>query len=147
MRAENVLWWFDVACAALLMFVSLSSRTTWIEDHANLERAATIIDSAGWDWTARLAGIAAVAALVIGRWARLRPVATMLCASTATIAFGVSAVVSGQYWLDLTKGAGQVEGYVIHPATGVPYAAVIATLGTGYSLVLAISSWRSAPSS
>jgi hypothetical protein len=138
-RIETVLWWLTVACAIVLFFVGLTGRTRWVEDHANPNRATKVVDSAGWDWVARLAGIAAIGGLAVGRWARSRFGVAVLGAAATTAAFGWAAVVAGHYWLVLTQGTGQIEGYVMYPATGPPYVAVLATVGTGFALVLAIS--------
>jgi hypothetical protein len=138
MRMETVLWWLTVVCAVLLVLGSLQGRTRWVKESANARQVSTIRDAAGWDAVAILSGTVAIVALVVGRWARLRPVVAVLCAATAAAAFGAAAVAAGRYWLDLTRGAGQIEGYVMQPATGPPLVAVLAVVGAGCALALGL---------
>ena len=139
MWMERVLWWLTVACSVLLVLGSVQGRTRWVKESANARRVSTTIrDAAGWDAVAILSGTVAIVALVVGRWARSRPVVAVLCAATAAGAFGAAALAAGRYWLDLSRGAGQIEGYVMHPATGPPLVAVLAVVGAGCALALGL---------
>jgi len=140
MKTEKVLWSFTIACAILLLLAPFTPRTTWIYDGPRpSDNPSSIRDSAGWDMAAPLSGVVAIAGLVVGVLSRRRIVIPSFCAATATIAFAVTALAAGQYWLELSRGAGTMAQFVMEPAPGPPYFAIIATVATGFALVLTVS--------
>jgi len=87
---------------------------------------------------APISGVVAIASLVVGVLSRRRIVIPFFCAA-ATIAFAATALAAGQYWLELSRGAGAMAQFVMEPAPGPPYFAIIATVATGFALVLTVS--------
>ncbi len=140
MRTEKVLWSFAIACGVLLLFAPFTPRTTWFYDGPRpSDNPSTIRDSAGWDMVAPISGVVAIFSLVVGVLSRRRIVIPSFSAAAATIAFAVTALAAGHYWLELARGAGAMAGFVMQRAPGPPYFAIIATIATGFALVLTVS--------
>ena len=140
MRTENVLWQCTLVCAFLLLCAPFTPRTTWSADAAAPRgNPSSIRDAAGWDMVAPLAGIVAIVGLVAGVLTRPRVVVPVVGAAVATIAFAVTARAAGQYWLDLLRGAPFMPDFTTQPAPGPPFFAIIATVATGFALVLTVS--------
>jgi hypothetical protein len=140
MKTERVLWLLAIVCAVLLLFAPFTPRTTWFYDGPDPRRnPSTIRDSAGWDMVAPLSGLVAIIGLVVGVLSRRRIVIPSFCAVVATVAFAVTALAAGQYWMELSRGAGAMAQFVMKPAPGPPYFAVIATVATGFALLLTVT--------
>jgi hypothetical protein len=140
MRTEKVLWSFAIVCAVLLLFAPFTPRTTWVYDGPQpVGNPSTIRDAAGWDMVAPLSGIIAIAGLVVGVLARPRVIVPVLSTAIATIAFAMTAVAAGRYWLELGRGAGAMADFSMHSAPAPPYFAIVATVATGFALVLTVS--------
>jgi hypothetical protein len=141
MRTENVLWWLTTGCATLLLFGPSAGRTTWIR-----QGGGVVKDAAGYDWLALCSGIVAIVSLTVGLWARPRVLLPVLGAAAAVVAFLLTAVASGSYWMAILRGDvthnGIVlpasEGWTVYPASGPPFFAVIATIGTAFALGLTV---------
>jgi len=88
---------------------------------------------------APISGVVAIVSLVVGVLSRRRIVIPSFCAAVATIAFAVTALAAGQYWLELARGAGALAGFVMQQAVCPPFFATIATVATGFALVLTVS--------
>lgn len=139
MKIERVLWIFAIICAALLLFAPFTPRTTWLFDGPQPRgNPSAIRDSAGWDMVAPLSGIVAITSLVAGVLSRRHTVIPSFCAAVATIAFAVTALAAGQYWHELSRGAAAMAQFVMEPAPGPPYFAIIAAVATGVALLLTV---------
>ncbi len=139
MRMEKVLWVFALACAALLFFAPFSPRTTWIsENPRQTGGTGTIRHSAGWDWVAPSCGVVAVVALVGGAAARPRVAAPVFAAAIATASLAGAAAAAWGHWRDATSGTLDLDGFTTYPPPAAPAFALIAALGAGYALVLAL---------
>ena len=139
MRTEKVLWSFALACAVFLLFAPFTPRTMWYS--ADTERpggTSSVRHSAGWEWVVPLCGIAAIVGLTTGIRTRRLVTIPVLGAGAASIAFVVAAVAAGGHWIDGMRGALALGAFRTSPAPGAPYFAVVATVGAGYALVLAI---------
>lgn len=143
MRTEKVLWSCAILCAIFLLFGPLlGGRTVW----AN-RGGGTITDAAGWDWAAPVSGIVAIAGLVAGVFTRPRVAIPVLGAAVATAAFAMAAFAAGSFWVATMQGTAQPQGFV--PGRSDPYEvlmspnpqpfAVVATVATGFALVLTVS--------
>jgi hypothetical protein len=140
MRTERVLWQFAVVYAVLLLFAPLTPRTTWSADET-LPRGnpSSVRDAAGWDMVAPIAGVVAIVGLVAGYLSRPLVIVPVIGAAIATTAFAVAARAAGTYWLDLLRGAPFMPDFTMYPAPGPPFFAIVATVATGFALVLMVS--------
>jgi hypothetical protein len=145
MRPEIVLRWVAFGCAVFLLFGPFADRTGWGRNQP------TVFDSAGHNFVALFSGIVAIAGLLVALWALPRVVLPLLGAAAAVAAFGLTAYVSGTYWLALSRGEALIEGtYVmperltVFPASGPPFFATAAVIGATATLALAVS-WLRQP--
>lgn len=144
MRTENVVAVLAVACAFVLLFAPFTGRTTWVSaDPRETGGTGGIRHSAGWDYVAPMCGLIAIAGVVAGWFARPRVVIPLAGAIAAAIAFTVIAVAAAGHWLDGITGRLDLRGFTTHPAPGAPFFAVVAILGAGYAIALAIGWLRS----
>jgi hypothetical protein len=139
MRTENVLRWIAIGCAVFLLLGPFGGRTAWGRG------SPTTMDSAGYNFAALGSGVVALAALGVAFWARPRVVVPLLGAAVAMAAFGLTAYVSGTYWLALSRGEALLEGrfampekMTVFPAWGPPFFATAALFGAISALALAV---------
>jgi hypothetical protein len=142
MRTEKVLWALAVLCAVyLLSGPFLGGRTVWSH------RGWIISDGAGWDWLMPAAGIVALGGLVIGVALLPRVAIPVFGAAIAMVAFAIAAYASGSAWIDLLQGTTRLQASlsargeqveVLYPSQPQSFA-VVATVATGFALVLVIS--------
>jgi len=136
MNAERALWRVAIACAVLLLFAPMTPRTSWTALGGGEMRSAGggATHSAGWDWIAPLAGIAAAIGLFVGRGQRPRVAGTVAGAAIASLSLGIAAALG--HWLDLMSGSLDMMGWTTSPAPAVAYFAAIAAAGMAASLIL-----------
>lgn len=142
LRTEKVLWSFALLCAISLLSAPLvGGRTVWAG------RGGQFTEAAGWDWLVPALGAVAIAGLVAGLFLRPQKALAAIGAAVATMAFGAAAYAAGTAWIALLQGSTLLEGSA--PGNGVLYElrypsrpqpfAIIATIATGFALVLTVS--------
>jgi hypothetical protein len=146
MGAQVVVLTFAIGCAVVLLFAPVSQRTIWVSGAPPNWSGPGMRHSAGWDWVAPLCALVALGGL-LGGWAmRPRVVLAALGAAVATVAFGIAAGAVGFHYRDAITGVLDEPRFVTIPPAAAPFFAVIATLGAGYALALAVG-WLAPDSS
>jgi hypothetical protein len=138
-RAEKVLWWMTIGCAALLVLAPFTPRTTWLPTSRGAG-LSLITEGVGWQAIAAMIGIAKIGVLVAGVSARRRESAGT-GAAIATFGFVVIAVGMTRHWIDLTNGVTSVNAgpnFELHPAPFVPVFAGVAAVGAVCAFALTI---------
>lgn len=140
-----MLWWSTLLCAVyLLTGLILGGRSIW-----KAVGGTSIRDGVGWDWAMSARGVVAIAGLAVDVRNRPRVVVPLIGAAVATLAFAAATYAAGNSRAALLQGtaiplrwdSGKVEPgelELLHPARPQSYA-VIATVGAGFALVLAVS--------
>jgi hypothetical protein len=144
MRTDCFVYRVVLACAILLLSAPMTPRTSWVGLPANEMGGGTggMRHSAGWEWVALLCGIAALAAVVFGLWARPAPVAPSVGAAVAAVAFLAAGLAAGGHWWDGVSGRLAEWGYVTYPAPAAPFFAIVGLLGAVLALALAADWFR-----
>ena len=145
MGIEHTLRRLAIACALLLLLAPLTPRTSWVGGDGHETRGTSSMrHSAGWDWVMPVCGIAAILGLATGRRARPGGAFRVVGVAVALIAFTGAAVAAGGHWRDAAGGALDMRGFMTRPAPGALPFALVALLGAGCALALAVGWLRSA---
>jgi hypothetical protein len=130
------------ACAAVLVCAYYAQRTQWTSIGGRRgNRLFALQDPNQWNLLVAMAGIVALAALVVGFWSRRWAVVAALVAGAA---FVFAAFVAGSYRVGLPPAAAPPGGiaapgsaWVYEPTAGPPLFVGAALLGAAASLVFA----------
>jgi hypothetical protein len=146
MRAESTIFVLALVCAFGLLFTPLSQRTMWYSiDPVASGGTASMRHSAGWDYVAPVCAFVALAGLIGGLALCPRVLVPVAGAIAAAGALGFAAGVTAVHYRDAVSGTLDLSGMETVAPPAAPSFAVLAVLGAGFALALAISWWTPTP--